>query len=157
MAKHIRPTNPPPTRIHVATAKASAVPLTGGLPAASAGAAESVTPHKADFTGEGDGDLAFSAGSSTASGQRNAGDFNHDGFDDLAIVAEHENVGTDLEGGTVAVLQGSAWGACPVDHHRRLRGLLSRPPGRGPHRERHQRRRLPDVRGARRQLIRSHE
>ncbi|MEB8339613.1 hypothetical protein [Streptomyces endophyticus] len=58
MATHIRPTTPPPTRIRVATANASAAPLTGGLLAASAvtaGAADSVTHHKADFNGEGDG------------------------------------------------------------------------------------------------------
>ncbi|MFJ9084318.1 hypothetical protein ACIRL3_17985 [Streptomyces sp. NPDC102384] len=58
MTKHIRPTTPPPTRLHVATANASAAPVTGGLRAASAGtagAADSVTHHKADFDGEGYG------------------------------------------------------------------------------------------------------
>ncbi|MYW62898.1 hypothetical protein GTY65_02215 [Streptomyces sp. SID8379] len=157
MAKHIRPTTPPPTRIRVATANASAAPLTGDLLAASAGtagAADSVTHHKADFDGEGYGDVAFSADKATASEQKNAGDFvalyesanritsaertavsqnttsvpgsseagdgfgrvsaygdfHHDGFDDLAIGAEHEKVGTGLDGGTVAILQGSTCG-----------------------------------------------
>ncbi|MGY0020096.1 hypothetical protein [Streptomyces sp. cg35] len=157
MAKHIRPTTPPPTRIRVATANAWAAHLTGGLLAASAdtaGAADSVTHHKADFTGEGYGDVAFSAGNATASGRKNAGDFvalyasangitsvkrttisqnttsapgsseagdgfgrvgaygdfNRDGFDDLAMGAGHEQVGADLDGGTVALLQGSACG-----------------------------------------------
>ncbi|MGD6744598.1 FG-GAP-like repeat-containing protein [Streptomyces sp. BH106] len=38
------------------------------------------------------------------------GDFNHDGFDDLAVSAPHEKVGDDANGGTVAVLWGSASG-----------------------------------------------
>ncbi|WP_338698608.1 FG-GAP and VCBS repeat-containing protein [Streptomyces sp. Q6] len=38
------------------------------------------------------------------------GDFNHDGYDDLAVSAEHEKVGTDADGGTVAILWGSASG-----------------------------------------------
>ncbi|MFE6887795.1 hypothetical protein [Streptomyces sp. NPDC057694] len=78
MAKHIRPTTPPPTRIRVATANASAAPLTGGLLAASAGtagAAGSVTHHKADFNGAGYCDVVFSDGNATVSGQTNVGDF----------------------------------------------------------------------------------
>lgn len=76
MATHIRPTTPPPTRIRVATANAaSAAPLTGDLLAASAGASGSVTHRKADFNGQGYGDVAFSAGNATASAQKNAGDF----------------------------------------------------------------------------------
>lgn len=157
MAKYIRPSTPPPTHIRVATANASSAPLTSGLLAASAGradAADSVTHDKADFNGEGHGDVAFFVGNATASGQKNAGDFvtlhqpangitsakrtnlsqnatsapgssaagngfgrvsacgdfNHDGLDDLAIGAEHERVGTDLDGGTVEILQGSACG-----------------------------------------------
>ncbi|MFZ3561325.1 MULTISPECIES: hypothetical protein [unclassified Streptomyces] len=35
MTEHIRPTAPPPTRVRVDTANASAAPLTGGLLAAS--------------------------------------------------------------------------------------------------------------------------
>ncbi|MEV8313886.1 FG-GAP repeat protein [Streptomyces sp. NPDC059900] len=38
------------------------------------------------------------------------GDFNHDGLDDLAIGAGREKIGTDLDGGTVEILQGSACG-----------------------------------------------
>ncbi|WP_028800319.1 hypothetical protein [Streptomyces sp. 142MFCol3.1] len=78
MAKHRHLPAPPPTRIRVATANAAAAPLTGGLLAASAGTAgtaDSVTHHKADFNGEGYGDVAFSAGNATASGQRNTRDF----------------------------------------------------------------------------------
>ncbi|MFJ9179318.1 hypothetical protein [Streptomyces sp. NPDC102360] len=75
MAKHTRPPTSPPTRIRVATANAAAAPLTGGLLAASAGTADSVTHHTADFSGEGYGDVAFSAGNSTAPGQQNAGNF----------------------------------------------------------------------------------
>ncbi|MHC5264151.1 hypothetical protein ACYSUO_40285 [Streptomyces sp. UC4497] len=72
MATHIRPTIPPPTRIRVATTNASAAPLIGGLLAASAGTAGtagSVTHRKADFNGQGYGDV------------------NPDGFDDLANAA----------------------------------------------------------------------
>ncbi|MFI5659927.1 hypothetical protein [Streptomyces sp. NPDC051684] len=65
MAEHIRPTTPtpPPTRVRAATANASAAPVTGGLLAASAGTAGAggaVTHDKADFCGEGYGDVAFS-------------------------------------------------------------------------------------------------
>ena len=38
------------------------------------------------------------------------GDFNHDGYDDLAVGTPHEKVGDDVNGGTVAVLWGSASG-----------------------------------------------
>ncbi|WP_425831965.1 FG-GAP repeat protein [Streptomyces fractus] len=38
------------------------------------------------------------------------GDFNHDGFDDLAVSAAHEKVDADTDGGTVAILWGSASG-----------------------------------------------
>ena len=39
-----------------------------------------------------------------------SGDFNGDGFTDLAVSAPHEKVGTDTDGGTVAILWGSATG-----------------------------------------------
>ncbi len=38
------------------------------------------------------------------------GDFNSDGYDDLAVAAEYEDVGTDKDGGTVSVLWGSSTG-----------------------------------------------
>ncbi|MFE0489455.1 FG-GAP-like repeat-containing protein [Streptomyces griseoaurantiacus] len=38
------------------------------------------------------------------------GDFNHDGYDDLAVGTPHEKVSGDTDGGTVAVLWGSANG-----------------------------------------------
>jgi hypothetical protein len=38
------------------------------------------------------------------------GDFNHDGYDDLAVGTPHEKVSGDTNGGTVAVLWGSASG-----------------------------------------------
>ncbi|MFJ4713054.1 VCBS repeat-containing protein [Streptomyces sp. NPDC088785] len=38
------------------------------------------------------------------------GDFNHDGYDDLAVAASYEKVGTDVDGGTVALLWGSPSG-----------------------------------------------
>jgi hypothetical protein len=157
MAKHRHLPAPPPTRIRVATATTAAAPLTGGLLAASAGTAgtaDSVTHHKADFNGEGYGGIASSAGNATASGQKNTGDFvalhgsahgstsaerttigqkpasapgspeagdgfgrvsaygdcTYDGFDDLAVGAGHEKVGTDVDSGTIAFLQGWACG-----------------------------------------------
>ncbi|MCX4834543.1 MULTISPECIES: hypothetical protein [unclassified Streptomyces] len=90
MATHIRPTTPPPTRIRVATANASAAPLTG--------------------------DVAFSAGNTTASRPKNAGDFvalyesanRITSAKRTSISQNTEKVGTDLDGGTVAILQGSA-------------------------------------------------
>ncbi|MFE2297254.1 FG-GAP repeat protein [Streptomyces sp. NPDC059445] len=38
------------------------------------------------------------------------GDFNHDGYSDLAVSASYEDVGSDVDGGTVAVMWGSASG-----------------------------------------------
>ncbi|MFI6878513.1 FG-GAP and VCBS repeat-containing protein [Streptomyces sp. NPDC050400] len=38
------------------------------------------------------------------------GDFNGDGYDDLAVSADSEDVGSDADGGTVAILWGSAKG-----------------------------------------------
>ncbi|MFJ8827793.1 FG-GAP repeat protein [Streptomyces sp. NPDC102467] len=95
MAKHGRLPASPPTRIRIATANTSAAPLTGGLLAASAGTARAPGSSEA-----GDGFGRVSA----------YGDFNHDGFDDLAVGAEHEKVSTDVDGGTLAILKGSACG-----------------------------------------------
>ncbi|WP_428953418.1 FG-GAP and VCBS repeat-containing protein [Streptomyces sp. cg35] len=157
MPKHRRIPAPSPTRLRLATATAVAAALTGGLLAVSAGtagAADSVQHHEADFNGDGFGDVAFAAGYATVAGHKQAGqvvalygsasgitstkrttisqnttgvpgsaetgdsfgwntaygDFNHDGFDDLAVAAEHEKVGTDTNGGTVAILWGSTSG-----------------------------------------------
>ncbi|MFI6874768.1 hypothetical protein ACIBL6_15125 [Streptomyces sp. NPDC050400] len=73
MAKHGRLPAPPPLRRRAATASAMAAPLAGGFLAASArtvGAADSAAHHKADFNGEGYGDVTSSAGNATASGQK---------------------------------------------------------------------------------------
>ncbi|MEV1019914.1 FG-GAP and VCBS repeat-containing protein [Streptomyces sp. NPDC050264] len=157
MLKHRRFSASSGARLRLATATAVAAALTGGLLAVSAGtagAADSVTHHEADFNGDGYGDVAFAAGFATVAGQKQAGeivalygsatgitstkratisqntsgvpgsaeagdyfgwvsaygDFNHDGYDDLAVAAEHEKVGTDVNGGTVAILWGSASG-----------------------------------------------
>ncbi|WP_369244465.1 FG-GAP-like repeat-containing protein [Streptomyces sp. R41] len=38
------------------------------------------------------------------------GDFNHDGYSDLAVSAPYEDVGSDVDGGTVAIMWGSSSG-----------------------------------------------
>ncbi|MBA2945218.1 FG-GAP and VCBS repeat-containing protein [Streptomyces himalayensis] len=143
--------------LRLAFATAAAATLTGGLltfSAATATAADSVHHHEADFNGDGYGDLAYSAGSSTVGGKKGAGnivalygsangvtatgsrsfsqnstgvpgtaetndyfgwinaygDFNSDGYDDLAVSAEAEDVDGDTDGGTVLILWGSSSG-----------------------------------------------
>ncbi|MEU5614270.1 integrin alpha [Streptomyces sparsogenes] len=147
MHKHLR----------IALATAAAASLTGGvltLSAATARAADSTTVPRADFNGDGIGDVAFSAagayvnakdtagqlvvlyGTSTGvssakrtvlsqnsagvpgtaeakdafGGETAYGDFNSDGYDDIAVAAAGEDVGGDTDGGTLAVLWGSASG-----------------------------------------------
>ncbi|MFG3010101.1 FG-GAP and VCBS repeat-containing protein [Streptomyces cinerochromogenes] len=142
-------------RIALATAAAAA--LTGGLltfAASPATAADSVKVAKADFNGDGIGDIATSAAGAYVSGQKNAGqvvvlygsatgvsstkratisqnttgvpgtaetgdmfgadlayaDFNGDGYDDLAVGSPSEKVGTDTNGGGLAILWGSPSG-----------------------------------------------
>ncbi len=74
MAKHGRLPAPPPMRIRVATAGAVATPVAGVRSSPRrrwhGGAADSVTHHQADFSGEGYGGVASSAGNAAASGQR---------------------------------------------------------------------------------------
>lgn len=143
--------------LRLALATATAVALTGGLltfTAATATAADSTHVPKADFNGDGIGDVAFSASGAYVNGLKNAGqlvvlygtatgissakrttlsqnsagvpgsaeagdafasdtayaDFNGDGYDDLAVSSPHEKVGTDTDGGTLAILWGSASG-----------------------------------------------
>ncbi|WP_330338742.1 FG-GAP-like repeat-containing protein [Streptomyces sp. NBC_00557] len=143
------------TRLALATATAAA--LTGGLltfAASPATAADSFKVAKADFNGDGIGDIATSAVGAYVSGHKNAGqvvvlygsasgvtsakrttisqntsgvpgtaeagdffgaemayaDFNGDGYDDLAVGAPGEKVGTDTDGGGVAILFGSSSG-----------------------------------------------
>ncbi|MET9448198.1 FG-GAP and VCBS repeat-containing protein [Streptomyces cinerochromogenes] len=142
-------------RIALATAAAAA--LTGGLltfAASPATAADSFKVAKADFNGDGMGDVATSAAGAYVSGQKNAGqvvvlygsatgvssakrtalsqnttgvpgtaeagdmfgadlayaDFNGDGYDDLAVGSPSEKVGTDTNGGGLAILWGSPSG-----------------------------------------------
>ncbi|GGK97336.1 VCBS repeat-containing protein [Streptomyces flaveus] len=142
-------------RIALATAAAAA--LTGGLLtslAATATAGDSVHHPVADFNGDGFGDVAYSAGSATVGGKKQAGqivalygsasgvtstkratisqnttgvpggaetgdgfgwvsaygDFNSDGYDDLAVSASEEDVAGDTDGGTVLVMWGSSGG-----------------------------------------------
>ncbi|GHF05646.1 VCBS repeat-containing protein [Streptomyces griseoluteus] len=142
-------------RIALATVTAAA--LTGGLlslTAAPATAADSTTVAKADFNGDGIGDLATSASASYVNGRKGAGqvvvlygtrtgvsgakrttlsqdtpgvpggaevgdafggalaygDFNGDGYDDLAVGVPHEKLGSDTNAGAVALLWGSANG-----------------------------------------------
>ncbi|WP_330306042.1 MULTISPECIES: FG-GAP repeat protein [unclassified Streptomyces] len=148
-----RPSHP----LRLALATATAVALTGGLlvcSAATASAAGSVRQYKADFNGDGYGDVAFAApyakvadkgmagyvavvyGSSTGLNpakrtvvsQNTAGvpgtaesedsfgealavaDLNGDGYTDLAVGDPGEDVGSDVDGGSVTVLWGSAAG-----------------------------------------------
>ncbi|ANP48454.1 hypothetical protein J2Z21_005867 [Streptomyces griseochromogenes] len=145
------------THRRLALATATAAALTGGLltfAGAPATAADSVKVAKADFNGDGIGDIATSAATAYVSGHQNAGqvvvlygaatgvsgakrttisqnttgapgtaeagdefgydlayaDFNNDGYDDLAVGAPHEKVGTDTDGGGLAILWGSANG-----------------------------------------------
>ncbi|MEU5595678.1 FG-GAP and VCBS repeat-containing protein [Streptomyces sp. NPDC020298] len=144
-----------PLRLALATATAAA--LTGGLltfAATTATAADSTRVTKADFNGDGIGDVAASAPTAYVSGHKEAGqvvalygsasgvtaakrttisqdtagvpgtaeagdmfgsvmayaDFNGDGYDDLAVGTPHEKVGTDVDGGALAILWGSANG-----------------------------------------------
>ncbi|GAA3774776.1 FG-GAP repeat protein [Streptomyces phyllanthi] len=147
-----------PHHVRTALAAAAAAALTGGLlavAATTATAADPTTKAHADFNGDGYGDLAESAGSSTVGGKAGAGqivvlygtasgisattprqtlsqnstgvpgtaeagdgfgwssaygDFNDDGYDDLVVGAYKEDVSGDTDGGTVAVLWGSASG-----------------------------------------------
>jgi hypothetical protein len=152
-------------RIRVALATAAVAALTGALAVAATGPAGAVTPAggtagaptwadgtvKADFNGDGYGDVAASAPLAYVSGHKDAGevvvaygsakglsssnrqtlsqnsagvpgtaeagdffggttaigDFNGDGYSDLAVATPDEKVGSDTDGGTVAVLWGS--------------------------------------------------
>ncbi|MFJ3643935.1 FG-GAP and VCBS repeat-containing protein [Streptomyces sp. NPDC090108] len=145
------------THSRIALATATAAALTGGLLtflATPATAADSTRVAKADFNGDGIGDLATSAATAYVNGRKGAGqvvvlygsstgvtsakrttisqdtpgvpgtaetgddfgtdlaygDFNHDGYDDLAVGSPSEKVGTDTDGGAVALLWGSAKG-----------------------------------------------
>jgi hypothetical protein len=144
-----------PLRLALATATAAA--LTGGLltfAATTASAADSTAVAKADFNGDGIGDVVTSAPTAYVSGHKGAGqvvalygsasgvtsakrttlsqntagvpgtaeagdgfgaelayaDFNGDGYDDLAVGSPYEKVGTDTNGGALAILWGSASG-----------------------------------------------
>ncbi|MET7679175.1 FG-GAP and VCBS repeat-containing protein [Streptomyces sp. NPDC005423] len=143
--------------LRLALATAVAATLTGGLltlTAATATAADSFRTAKADFNGDGIGDVVTSAPGASVSGHTNAGqivafygtatgvtstrhstlsqnsgtvpgtaeqgdgfgretayaDFNGDGYDDLAVASPFEKVGTDTDGGALAILWGSASG-----------------------------------------------
>lgn len=143
--------------LRLALATATAAALTGGLltfSAATATAADSTVVAKADFNGDGIGDVAFSASGAYVNGKKGAGqlvvlygtgtgvssakrsvisqnttgvpgtaetgdffgaetaygDFNNDGYDDIAVSAAWEDVGSDTDGGTLAVLWGSEKG-----------------------------------------------
>nr|WSY53092.1 VCBS repeat-containing protein [Streptomyces sp. NBC_00886] len=143
--------------LRLALATAAAAALTGGLltlSATTATAADSFRVAKADFNGDGIGDVVASAPGAYVSGHANAGqivalygsatgvtsakrsvisqnsgnvpgsaeagdwfggetayaDFNGDGYDDLAVSSPYEKVGTDTDGGALAILWGSASG-----------------------------------------------
>jgi hypothetical protein len=143
--------------LRLALATATAAALTGGLltfSAATATAADSTVVAKADFNGDGIGDVAFSASGAYVNGKKGAGqlvvlygtgtgvssakrsvisqnttgvpgtaetgdffgaesaygDFNNDGYDDIAVSTPWEDVGSDTDGGTLAVLWGSVKG-----------------------------------------------
>ncbi|MER5938302.1 MULTISPECIES: FG-GAP and VCBS repeat-containing protein [unclassified Streptomyces] len=143
--------------LRLALATATAAALTGGLltfAASTATAADSTHVPRADFNGDGIGDVAFSADGAYVSGKKEAGqlvvlygtatgvssakrhtisqnttgapgtaeagdrfgydtafaDFNDDGYDDIAVGAQGEDVGSDVDGGGLAILWGSASG-----------------------------------------------
>ncbi|MGV9455818.1 VCBS repeat-containing protein [Streptomyces sp. NPDC003635] len=143
--------------LRLALATATAAALTGGLltfTAATATAADSTTVAKADFNGDGVGDVAFSASDAYVNGKKGAGqlvvlygstsgvsatkrvtvsqnttgtpgtaetgdafgidtafaDFNGDGYDDIAVGSPGEDMGGDTDGGSLAILWGSASG-----------------------------------------------
>ncbi|TXS50189.1 hypothetical protein EAO75_10285 [Streptomyces sp. uw30] len=143
--------------LRLALATATAAALTGGLltfAASTATAADSTRVPRADFNGDGIGDVAFSADGAYVSGKKEAGqlvvlygtatgvssakrhtisqnttgapgtaeagdrfgydtafaDFNDDGYDDIAVGAQGEDVGSDVDGGGLAILWGSASG-----------------------------------------------
>lgn len=143
--------------LRLALATATAAALTGGLltfTAATATAADSTTTAKADFNGDGVGDVAFSASGAYVNGKKGAGqlvvlygsasgvsatkrvtvsqnttgtpgtaetgdafgvdtafaDFNGDGYDDIAVGSPGEDMGSDTDGGSLAILWGSASG-----------------------------------------------
>ncbi|MEU5532142.1 FG-GAP and VCBS repeat-containing protein [Streptomyces sp. NPDC020362] len=145
------------THRRLALATATAAALTGGLltfTASPATAADSFKVAKADFNGDGIGDVATSAATAYVSGHKGAGqivvlygtatgvtsasrttisqntsgvpgtaeagdsfgaelayaDFNGDGYDDLVVGTPDEKVGTDTNGGGVAILWGSKSG-----------------------------------------------
>ncbi|MEU9992313.1 FG-GAP and VCBS repeat-containing protein [Streptomyces sp. NPDC048045] len=145
------------THRRLALATATAAALTGGLltfTASPATAADSFKVAKADFNGDGIGDVATSAATAYVSGHEGAGqvvvlygtatgvtsakrstlsqntsgvpgtaeagdafgaelayaDFNNDGYDDLVVGSPDEKVGTDTNGGGVAILWGSKSG-----------------------------------------------
>ncbi|MFF7377504.1 VCBS repeat-containing protein [Streptomyces massasporeus] len=180
-----RPVPAPPSRrprVRLALATAAAAALTGTLlssAAAPATAADGTHTPRADFNGDGIGDVAFSASGAYVSGKKDAGqlvvlygtktgvssakrsaisqnttgnpgtaetgdvfgadsayaDFNGDGYDDLAVSSPMEDVGSDKDGGAVAVLWGSAQGitgkgvsiadAAPTKHDRWGRNLAA--------------------------------
>ncbi|MEU0214487.1 VCBS repeat-containing protein [Streptomyces sp. NPDC006265] len=190
MQQHERPFGRRPVPAHpsrrrrarLALATGAAAALTGTLLSATAGtatAADGTHAARADFNGDGIGDVAFSASGAFVSGKKDAGqlvvlygtktgvssakrsaisqnttgnpgtaeagdvfgadsayaDFNGDGYDDLAVSSPMEDVGSDKDGGTVAVLWGSAQGitgkgdsiadAAPTKHDRWGRNLAA--------------------------------
>ncbi|MGY0485661.1 FG-GAP and VCBS repeat-containing protein [Streptomyces sp. WG-D5] len=75
------------------------------------GSASGITSTKRTTISQNTTGIPGSAEANDAFGAVSAyGDFNHDGYDDLAVSAPHEKVGTDADGGTVALLWGSASG-----------------------------------------------